>query len=105
MLPPGLGFNALSAKAQEASMRARLPRSFLSWEAMLAPNAAGFFPYTPSTHMLQGLKVGLDLIEGEGLANVFSKHDRAALATRRAIERWGFEIQCPKAATQSSSLT
>jgi alanine-glyoxylate transaminase/serine-glyoxylate transaminase/serine-pyruvate transaminase len=105
MLPPGLGFNALSAKAQEASMRARLPRSFLSWDEMLASNAAGFFPYTPSTNLLQGLKVALDLIEAEGLANVFARHDRAALATRRAVERWGFEIQCRNEAEHSSSLT
>jgi alanine-glyoxylate transaminase/serine-glyoxylate transaminase/serine-pyruvate transaminase len=105
MLPPGLGFNALSAKAQETSMRARLPRSFLSWDAMLASNPAGFFPYTPSTNLLQGLKVALDLIEAEGLANVFLRHDRAALATRRAVERWGFEIQCRNEAEYSSSLT
>jgi alanine-glyoxylate transaminase/serine-glyoxylate transaminase/serine-pyruvate transaminase len=105
MLPPGLGFNALSAKAQEASMRARLPRSFLSWDEMLALNTAGFFPYTPSTNLLQGLKVALDLIEAEGLANVFKRHDRAALATRRAVQQWGFEIQCRNEAEYSSSLT
>jgi alanine-glyoxylate transaminase/serine-glyoxylate transaminase/serine-pyruvate transaminase len=105
MLPPGLGFNAVSAKALEASRRARLPRSFLGWDDMLASNAQGFFPYTPSTNLLQGLKVALDLIEAEGLANIFARHDRAALATRRAVQRWGFEIQCRNEAEYSSSLT
>jgi alanine-glyoxylate transaminase / serine-glyoxylate transaminase / serine-pyruvate transaminase len=105
MLPPGLGFNAVSAKALEASKTARLTRSFLGWDDMLASNAQGFFPYTPSTNLLQGLKVALDLIEAEGLTNIFARHDRAALATRRAVERWGFEIQCLNEAEYSSSLT
>lgn len=105
MLPPGLGFNAVSSKAREASKRARLPRSFLGWDDMLASNEQGFFPYTPSTNLLQGLKVALDLIEDEGLENVFDRHKRAALATRRAVQRWGFEIQCRNESEYSASLT
>lgn len=105
MLPRGLGFNAVSAKALEASKTARQARSFLGWEDMLASNAQGFFPYTPSTNLLQGLKVALDLIEVEGLVDIFARHDRAALATRRAVQRWGFEIQCRDEAEYSSSLT
>jgi alanine-glyoxylate transaminase / serine-glyoxylate transaminase / serine-pyruvate transaminase len=105
MLPPGLGFNAVSAKALEASKTARMTRSFLGWDDMLASNAQGFFPYTPSTNLLQGLKVALDLIEAEGLMNIFTRHGRAALATQRAVEQWGFEIQCRNEAEYSSSLT
>lgn len=105
MLPPGLGFNAISAKAIEASKKARMPRSFFRWEDMLSANARGFFPYTPSTNLLQGLKVALDLLEAEGLTNVFARHDRAAAATRRAVQTWGFEIQCRNEAEYSSSLT
>lgn len=105
MLPPGLGFNAVSAKAIEASKAARMPRSFLRWDEMLTANEHGFFPYTPSTNLLQGLKVALDLIEAEGLVNVFARHDRAALATRRAVETWGLEIQCRDGSEYSSSLT
>ncbi|MCK1492158.1 aminotransferase class V-fold PLP-dependent enzyme [Bradyrhizobium sp. 180] len=105
MLPPGLGFNAVSSKAIEVSKAARMPRSFLRWEEMLTANEHGFFPYTPSTNLLQGLKVALDLIEAEGLANVFARHDRAALATRRAVETWGLEIQCRNGSEYSSSLT
>jgi alanine-glyoxylate transaminase / serine-glyoxylate transaminase / serine-pyruvate transaminase len=105
MLPPGLGFNAVSAKALEVAKTARLTRSFLGWDDMLASNAQGFFPYTPSTNLLQGLKVALDLIEAEGLTGIFTRHDHAALATRRAVQRWGFEIQCRNEAEYSSSLT
>jgi alanine-glyoxylate transaminase / serine-glyoxylate transaminase / serine-pyruvate transaminase len=105
MLPPGLAFNAISDKAIEASKKARLPRSFLRWDEMLSSNATGFFPYTPSTNLLQGLRVALDLIEEEGIEEVFARHDRAALATRRAVEQWGFEIQCRNETEYSSSLT
>ena len=105
MLPPGLAFNAISDKAIEASKRARFPRSFLGWSEMLTSNATGFFPYTPSTNLIQGLKIALDMIDEEGLDQVFARHRRAALATRRTVERWGFEIQCRNPAEYSSSLT
>jgi len=105
MLPPGLSFNALSRKAIAASRTARLPRSFWDWEEMIAINAKGFFPYTPSTNLLQGLRVAIGLLHEEGLDNVFARHDRAAEATRRCVEHWGFEIQCRNPAEVSSSLT
>ena len=105
MLPPGLGFNAVSAKARQAAATAQLPRSFWHWEDMLAANETGYFPYTPSTNLLQGLKVALDLLQSEGLDNVFARHKRAAEAVRRAVSHWGFEIQCRNPAEYSSSLT
>jgi alanine-glyoxylate transaminase/serine-glyoxylate transaminase/serine-pyruvate transaminase len=105
MLPPGLSFNALSPKAIAASRTARLPRAFWDWEEMIIINAKGFFPYTPSTNLLQGLRVAIGLLHEEGLDNVFARHDRAAEATRRCIEHWGFEVQCRNAAEYSSSLT
>lgn len=105
MLPPGLSFNAVSEKALAASRTARLPRSFWAWDEMLAANEKGFFPYTPATNLIQGLKVALDLLEAEGLANVFRRHDRAAEATRRCVEHWGLEVNCRNADEHSSSLT
>lgn len=105
MLPPGLSFNAISAKARKAAQNARLPRSFWDWEEMLASNTKGYFPYTPATNMLQGLQVALDLLHAEGLDAVFSRHKRAAEATRRAVRHWGFEIQCRNPAEYSASLT
>jgi alanine-glyoxylate transaminase/serine-glyoxylate transaminase/serine-pyruvate transaminase len=105
MLPPGLSFNAVSDKARAASKAAKLPRSFFDWEEMIAINQKGFFPYTPSTNLLQGLKVAIDMLHEEGLDNVFARHDRAAEATRRCVRHWGFEIQCANPAEYSSSLT
>jgi alanine-glyoxylate transaminase/serine-glyoxylate transaminase/serine-pyruvate transaminase len=105
MLPPGLSFNAVSEKALAAAKAASLTRSFWDWEDMLASNKNGYFPYTPSTNLLQGLRVALEMLEEEGLDNVFLRHDRAAEATRRAVRHWGLEIQCRNASEYSSSLT
>jgi alanine-glyoxylate transaminase/serine-glyoxylate transaminase/serine-pyruvate transaminase len=105
MLPPGLSFNALSDKAIATAKTAKLPRSFFDWDEMLAINDKGYFPYTPATNMLQGLKVALDLLHGEGLDNVFARHQGAAEATRAAVRHWGFEIQCRNPAEYSGALT
>lgn len=106
MLPPGLSFNAVSDKALAASKSAKLPRSYWNWEEMLASNKDGWFPYTPATNLLYGLRVALKmLLEEEGLDNVFKRHDRHAEATRRAVRAWGLEILCLNPAEYSSSLT
>ncbi|MDF2809647.1 MAG: aminotransferase class [Microvirga sp.] len=78
MLPPGLAFNAVLQKALTASKSAVFPRSFWDWEEMIAINDKGFFPYTPSTNLLQGLKIAIDMLHQEGLQNVFARHDRTA---------------------------
>jgi alanine-glyoxylate transaminase/serine-glyoxylate transaminase/serine-pyruvate transaminase len=106
MLPPGLSFNAVSDKALAASKTAKLPRSYWSWDEMLANNRSGFFPYTPATNLLYGLREALAmLLEDEGLENVFKRHDRHAEATRRAVRAWNLEILCLEPAEYSSSLT
>ena len=65
MLPPGLSFNAVSAKALEACKTSRLPRSYWSWEEMIRDNKTGFFPYTPATNLLYGLREALrDAVRG-----------------------------------------
>jgi alanine-glyoxylate transaminase / serine-glyoxylate transaminase / serine-pyruvate transaminase len=106
MLPPGLGFNAVSKKALAASKTARLPRSYWDWEAMLETGRTGFFPYTPATNLLFGLREALKmLLDEEGLAAVFHRHARHAEATRRAVAGWGLEILCADPHEYSSSLT
>src|SRR5688572_8818703 len=105
MLPPGLGFNAVSAKALAASPGARLPRAYFSWEQMLGPNAAGFFPYTPATNLLFGLREALAMLEEEGLANVFARHQRLAAAARAAVTAWQLEIVCAREDEHSPVLT
>ena len=106
MLPPGLSFNAVSDKALAAGKSAKLPRSFWSWEEMISANKDGWFPYTPSTNLLYGLRVALKmLVEEEGLENVFKRHTRHAEAARRAVRAWGLEVLCANPAEYSSSLT
>ena len=105
MLPPGLSFNALSPKSLAASRHSTLPKSFWSWEEMLEANKTGFFPYTPATNMLFGLREALRMLKEEGLANVFQRHLRHAEATRRAVRAWGLEILCINPAEYSPVLT
>ena len=105
MLPPGLSFNAVSPKALAAHETARLPRSYWDWSEMLGPNAKGLFPYTPATNLLYGLAEAIDMLEEEGLENVFARHDRHAEATRRAVRAWELEILCQEPRHYSSSLT
>ena len=105
MLPPGLGLNAISGKALQASGSAKLPRSFWDWQAMLTANKQGFFPYTPATNLLYGLQEAIQMLEEEGLQNVFERHNRHAEATRRAVRAWGLEVLCADPAEYSSSLT
>jgi alanine-glyoxylate transaminase/serine-glyoxylate transaminase/serine-pyruvate transaminase len=105
MLPPGLGFNAVSEKALAASRTARLPRSYWDWEPIIAANANGFWPYTPATNLLYGLKVALRMLADEGLPNVFARHARHAAATREAVRAWGLEVLCADEREHSGSLT
>jgi alanine-glyoxylate transaminase / serine-glyoxylate transaminase / serine-pyruvate transaminase len=106
MLPPGLSFNAVSKKALAATKGATLPRSFWSWEDMLEPNQAGFFPYTPATNLLYGLREAISmLVNEEGLDQVFRRHARHAEATRRAVQTWGLELLCLEPREYSNSLT
>jgi alanine-glyoxylate transaminase/serine-glyoxylate transaminase/serine-pyruvate transaminase len=92
MLPPGLSFNALSKKAIEVSKNSKMPKSYWRWDDMLAQNATGFFPYTPATNLLYGLKEAIAMIQEEGRENIFARHKRLGEATRRAVRVWGLEI-------------
>jgi len=105
MMPPGLSFTAVSEKALEAGKTASLPRSYWRWDEMLSTNAKGFFPYTPATNLLYGLREAIAMLNEEGLDNVFARHDRHAEATRLAVTAWGLEILCTNPDEFSSSLT
>ena len=110
MLPPGLSFNAISARASRGleDGEAR-PRSYWDWRPMLEANAGFYFPYTPATNLLRGLQEALAMLDEEGLPNVFARHDRHAAATRAAVQAWGqagaVELQCLAPTDYSSSLT
>jgi alanine-glyoxylate transaminase/serine-glyoxylate transaminase/serine-pyruvate transaminase len=105
MLPPGLSFNAASEKALAASKTAALPRSFWSWEEMLEPNQSGYFPYTPATNLLYGLREAISMLKEEGLEHVFCRHARHAEATRRAVRAWGLDLLSLDPGEYSNSLT
>jgi len=105
MLPPGLGFNAISEKALAASKSAKLPRAYWEWEPMLKQNATGFFPYTPATNLLYGLQEALNMLREEGLKNVYARHRRHGEATRRAVNAWGLENVALDSREYSDSVT
>jgi alanine-glyoxylate transaminase/serine-glyoxylate transaminase/serine-pyruvate transaminase len=105
MLPPGMGFNAISAAALAASASARLPRAYWDWQPMIRDNAAGYFPTTPAINLLFGLREAVRMLEEEGLANVFARHTRFGEATRRAVTAWGLELLCARPEEYSSVLT
>ena len=105
MLPPGLGFNAISGKARTAAKTNKMPRSYWDWEEMLKPNASGFFPYTPATNLLYGLREAIAMLLEEGLTDVFARHQRLAAATRAAVTHWGLEVLCLEPSEFSPVLT
>jgi alanine-glyoxylate transaminase/serine-glyoxylate transaminase/serine-pyruvate transaminase len=105
MLPPGLGFNAVSEKALAANRSAGLPRSYWDWGPIIAANQRGFFPYTPGTNLLYGLREACAILAEEGLPNVFARHQRHAAATRAAVRAWGLEVLCADEREHSGSLT
>jgi alanine-glyoxylate transaminase/serine-glyoxylate transaminase/serine-pyruvate transaminase len=105
MLPPGLSFNAISAKALEASKTAAMPRSYWDWQEMMVNNQNGYFPYTPATNLLYGLREALAMLKQEGLDHVFARHARHAAATRAAVRAWGLDILCQDPREYSNVLT
>ena len=105
MLPPGMGFTAVSEKALLASRSAKLPRYFWDWQEMLKHNADGFFPYTPNTNLLYGFREAILMLKEEGLDAVFQRHKRHGEATRRAAKAWGLEIQALNPAEFSPVVT
>jgi alanine-glyoxylate transaminase/serine-glyoxylate transaminase/serine-pyruvate transaminase len=106
MLPPGLSFNCISAKALAASKTAKLPRSYWAWDEMLSNGKGGYFPYTPATNLLYGLREALSmLLDEEGLDAVFARHQRHGEATRRAVRAWGLEVLALDPREFSGSLT
>ena len=105
MLPPGLGFNAVSDKALAAAKSSKMPKAYWDWEPMLKNMAAGFFPYTPATNLLYAMREALAMLHEEGLTEVFARHQRHGDATRAAVRGWGLEVLCEDPREYSNSLT
>jgi len=105
MLPPGLAFNAVSQKALAAHKSAKLPRGYFEWQPMIDANDSGLYPFTPPISLFFGLEAAIEMLEEEGLENVFARHARFAEATRRAVRGWGLDILCVNPQEASNSLT
>jgi alanine-glyoxylate transaminase / serine-glyoxylate transaminase / serine-pyruvate transaminase len=95
MMPTGLAIVAASAKALEASKTAKSYRCFFDFNDMIRTNKDGYFPYTPATTLLRGLRASIDMLLGEGLENVFVRHHRMAEGVRKAVAAWGLTL-CAK---------
>jgi alanine-glyoxylate transaminase/serine-glyoxylate transaminase/serine-pyruvate transaminase len=105
MIPPGLSFNAVSLKALSANKTAKMPRSYWDWQGMLKSCETGFFPYTPATNLVYGLREALQMIHEEGLESTFRRHERHAKAVRAAVWEWGLEVVCSEPQEYSSTVT
>jgi alanine-glyoxylate transaminase/serine-glyoxylate transaminase/serine-pyruvate transaminase len=105
MMPPGLGFNAIGPRALEAAKQSTLPKSYWRWSEMFENNLRGFFPYTPATNLLYGLRESLHVLQEEGLPNVFARHSRLAEAARCAARTWGLEMVALRPDEYSSVVT
>jgi alanine-glyoxylate transaminase/serine-glyoxylate transaminase/serine-pyruvate transaminase len=105
MLPPGLGFNAVSEKALAVAKANPAMRSYWDWQEVIAINKVGTWPYTPATNLLFGLREAIKMLEEEGLENVFARHKRHSAATRAAAKAWGLETQCQEQGAHSPALT
>ena len=105
MLPPGLGILCVGPRALEASEKGGSPRHFFDWRPVLRENEAGFFPYTPATLTLFGLRAALDMLFEEGLPAVHARHRRLAGAVRAAVRAWGLEVYSLDEDAMSDTLT
>ena len=105
MLPPGLGFTAAGERALATRPASPLPHSYFNWDDHLAANASGFFPYTPATTLLFGLRESLAMLAEEGLDHVFARHRRFGEATRAAVAAWDLECYSANPCEHSNSLT
>jgi alanine-glyoxylate transaminase / serine-glyoxylate transaminase / serine-pyruvate transaminase len=105
MLPPGISFNAVSAKALEASKKASLPKAFWAWDEVIEMNKTGYWPSTPNTNLLYALSEACDMLLEHGLDAVFARHQRWGEGVRGAVKAWGLPIQCADAAVYSPVLT
>jgi alanine-glyoxylate transaminase/serine-glyoxylate transaminase/serine-pyruvate transaminase len=105
MVPPGLSFTAMSAKAIAASEANKTPRSYWDWAPYVTSNKTGFFPYTPAMNLYYALNAALDMLLEEGLPNVYARHERYAEATRRAARTWGLDLQCEDPSAYAPGVT
>src|SRR6201998_2507269 len=109
MLPTGMAFTGVSARALAAAAEAELPRVYWDWRRLLGESSQAYWNGTAPVHLFYGLKEALRMLEEEGLDNVFARHHRLAEATRRAVRAWrqndGPEVYAMVPGAQSNTVT
>ncbi|MEQ8832047.1 MAG: aminotransferase class V-fold PLP-dependent enzyme [Alphaproteobacteria bacterium] len=105
MLPTGLSVVCASRKALAASETAKCRRSYFDFAWHAGANKDGYFPYTPATQLLRGLRVSLDILAEEGIENVWTRHNRLAEGVRRAVRAWGLETCAARPEIASDTVT
>jgi alanine-glyoxylate transaminase/serine-glyoxylate transaminase/serine-pyruvate transaminase len=105
MCPAGLGILGVSPKAMEAAKTATMRRAFFEFRDMVSMNATGYFPYTPPTQLLHGMRAAVDRIKAEGLDNVIARHARLAEGVRRAVAAWGMQVVADRPELCSDTVT
>jgi alanine-glyoxylate transaminase/serine-glyoxylate transaminase/serine-pyruvate transaminase len=105
MLPTGLAIVAVSPKALETHRSAKCPRCYFDFADMVRTNKDGYFPYTPATNLMRGLRASLDMLLGEGLDNVFARHHRLAESARLAVKEWGLSLCAKEPKWHSDTVT
>lgn len=92
MIPPGLGFVTVSAKAWDAYKTAKLPRYYLDLGKYRKSAAKDTTPFTPAINLFFALQAALRMMKAEGLENIFARHHRQLTATRAAIAALGLPL-------------
>ncbi len=92
MIPPGLGFVAVSPKAWEAYKTATLPRFYLDLGKYRKDAAKNTTPFTPPVNLFFALQVALQMMQAEGLDAIFQRHDRLMRATQAAVQALGLPL-------------
>ncbi len=92
MIPPGLGFVSVSDKAWNAYETATLPKFYLDLGAYKKANQKNSSPFTPPVNLMYGLKTALEMMQEEGLENIFARHQRLTQLTREGVKELGLPL-------------
>ncbi len=95
MLPPGLGFIALSDRAWDRTKKAKLPRFYFDLNLERKNQQKGSGAFTPAVSLIFGLRASLSMMEREGIEQVYARHARMCRATRAAATALGLKLLAP----------
>ncbi|MEO5885711.1 MAG: alanine--glyoxylate aminotransferase family protein [Candidatus Limnocylindrales bacterium] len=92
MAAPGLAMIAASERAWSAMETATMPRFYLDLRAHRDAAANGQTPFTPAIAVVYQVDEGLRLMQDEGAANIFGRHEACAAAARAGLVALGFQL-------------